>query len=196
MMRTSEIKRYTQLNELAEAGGLVIFGDSDDKNIPVCELRQAFAIQSNIYNRSFENISINEAIDLYEKCIYPLSPELVLIHIGKQDKSLLVKNPNEFDSKFRQLIAFIRSQNKKCRIAIVSLKNYNNDPQLEEINSHLKYIANSEQCDFGDIATKKVWNPKATMDTASFIYSIGFVHPLKTKRPIYDLVKIMFCYET
>ena len=195
-MRTSEIKRYTQLNELAEAGGLVIFGDSDDKNIPVCELRQAFAIQSNIYNRSFENISINEAIDLYEKWIYPLSPELVLIHIGKQDKSLLVKNPNEFDSKFRQLIAFIRSQNKKCRIAIVSLKNYNNDPQLEEINSHLKYIANSEQCDFGDIATKKVWNPKATMDTASFIYSIGFVHPLKTKRPIYDLVKIMFCYET
>ncbi len=99
----------------------------------------------------------------------------------------------EFDNKYRE--RYIKSQNKKCRIAIVSLKNYDSDSQIEEINKHLKYIADSGRCEYGDIATKKVWNPKATMDAVSFVYSIGFVHPLKNKRPLYDLVNKFFCYE-
>ena len=76
------------------------------------------------------------------------------------------------------------------------MRNYNNNIQIEEMNRHLKYIAESEECDYGDISNKKVWNPISTMDISSFVYSIGFVHPLKNKHPFYDLIKIFFCYET
>ena len=54
-MREAEIKNYTNLNELAEQGGIVILGDGKDKDIPTCELRQAFAVESKVYNRSFES---------------------------------------------------------------------------------------------------------------------------------------------
>ena len=194
-MREAEIKNYTKLNELAEKGGIVIFGCGVDKDIPTCEIRQAFAVESKIYNRSFENLSVTEAVSIYEKVIAPLAPETVMIHIGEADLTIFAENPTEFDNKYLELITVIKAQNKKCRIAVVSLKNYDDDPQITEMNKHLKYVADSEKCEYGDVSAKKVWNPKASMDAASFVYSIGFVHPLKNKRPLYDLVKMLFCYE-
>ena len=194
-MREAEIKNYEKLNDLAERGGIVIFGSGSDKDIPTGEIRQAFAIESKIYNRSFDNLSVTEAVGLYKKVIAHLAPETVMIHIGEADLAIFAENPTEFDNKYLELITVIKAQNKKCRIAVVSLKNYDNDPQITKMNKHLKYVADSEKCEYGDISAKKVWNPKASMDAASFIYSIGFVHPLKNKRPLYDLVKILFCYQ-
>lgn len=191
-MREVEIKNYEKLNELAEQGGIVIFGCGADKDIPTGEIRQAFAVEEKIYNRSFENLSVTEAVGIYEKVIAPLAPETVLIHIGEADLVMFAEDPTEFDNKYLELIKVIKAQNKKCRVAVVSLKNYDNDPQIAELNKHLKYIADSEKCEYGDISAKKVWNPKASMDVASFICSIGFVHPLKNKRPLYDLVKMLF----
>ena len=193
-MRESEIKNYTKLNELAEQGGIVIFGCGVDKDIPTCEIRQAFAVESKIYNRSFESVSVNDALSIYKETVAALSPETVLLHIGETDIEFFAENSAEFDNKYRELIGYIKSQNKKCRIAIISLRNYDCDSQIEEINKHLKYIADSEKCEYGDISAKMVWNPKASMEVASFVYSIGFVHPLKNKRPLYDLVKMLFCY--
>ena len=193
-MRETEIKNYTKLNELAEQDGIVIFGCGEDKDIPTCEIRQAFSVEPKVYNRSFENISVKDALRVYKETVDVLSPETVLLHVGETDLDFFAKDPAEFDHKYRELIRYIRSKNKKSRIAIVSLRNYNSDPQIEEINKHLKYIADSEQCEYGDVATKKVWNPKATRDVASFVCSLGFVHSLKNKRPLYDLVKMLFCY--
>ena len=191
----AEIKNYEKLNELAEQGGIVIFGCDSDKDIPTGEIRQAFAVESKIYNRSFESLSIVESVSVYKKVVAPLKPETALIHIGEADLVMFAEDPTEFDNKYLELIKVIKAQNKKCRIAVVSLKNYEGDSQIAEINRHLKYIADSEKCEYGDISTKKVWNPKSSMNAASFVYSIGFVHPLKNKCPLYDLVKMLFCYE-
>lgn len=192
-MRGSEIEKYSNLNELADRGGIVIFGCGEDKNIPTCELRQAFEVEQKVYNRSLEQLSIIDAAEVYEEIVAPLAPETVLLHIGQDDNEFFAESPNEFDNKYRELIGIIKAENKKCRIGIVSLKNYENDPKLEEINKHLKYIAEAEQCEYGDIASRKIWNPLTTKHVASFVYSIGFVHPLNNRRPLYDLVKIMFC---
>ena len=195
-MKETELKKYVKLNELADQEGIVIFGNGEDKQIPICELRQAFAIESKIYNRSFKDISVKDAVHLYEQGVSSLFPETVLLHLGEADMDFFRENASAFDQKYRELIGFIKKQNKDCRIAVISLKNYDNDAQIGEINRHLKYIADSEGCEYGDIAEKKVWNPKTTMDVSSFVYSVGFVRPLKNKRPLSDLVKILFCYET
>lgn len=194
-MTAVEINRYTRLNELAEQGGIVIFGGSEAKNIPIGELRQAFAVEANMYNRSIDGLSVTEAAEMYGCCAAPLVPETVLLHIGDADTEFFAGDPDVFDKKYRELIAYIRSGNKKCRIAVVSLRNYDENPQIAEMNLHLKYIAESEQCEYGDIAGKRVWNPQGTRDAVSFVYSMGFVHPLKNKRPVYELVRMLFCCE-
>lgn len=194
-MRESEIRRYKNLNKIAEQGGIVIFGSREDRDIPLGELRQAFAVESNMYNRSFADITLSDAIAIYSECIAPLSPETVLLHMGENDLELFRENPAEFDNRYRELISYIRTTDSNCRIGIVSLRNFDNNAQIDEINKHLRYIANSERCEYGDIENKRVWNPQNTKDSLSFVYSLGFVHPLKNKRPLYDLVKILFCCE-
>lgn len=194
-MRESEIKKYQKLNDLAQANGIVIFGGKEDTNIPLCEIRQAFNVEEKMYNRSFTDLSIEDAISVYDNCVSSISPETVFIHIGDCDIDMLNENPAEFDNKYRELIKHIRTQNKKCRIAVVSLRNYDSNPEFADVNKHLKYIADSERCEFGDISKRHVWNPKSSMDAASFVRTIGFVRTLKVQRPLNDLIRMLFCSE-
>ena len=194
-MRESEIKKYQKLNNLAQANGIVIFGGKEDTNIPLCEIRQAFNVEENMYNRSFTDLSIEDAILVYDNCVSSISPETVFIHIGDCDIDMLKEKPAEFDNKYRELIKHIHAQNKKCRIAVVSLRNYDSNPEIADVNKHLKYIADSERCEFGDISKRHVWNPKSSMDAASFVRTIGFVRTLKVQRPLYDLIRMLFCSE-
>ncbi len=194
-MNKSEITRYQKLNELADNNGIVIFGGSVDSNIPLGEIRQAFSIEEKMYNRSIPDLSVNDAVDVYEKCVAVLTPETLLLHIGEADLKFFEEDPNGFDKKYRELITYIKTQDKNCRIAIVSLRNYDHNTLIGEMNKHLKYIADSESCEYGDISDKKVWNPKSTKEAVSFVYSIGFAHSLRNERPVYDLVRMLFCSE-
>lgn len=190
-MREQEIKKYKALNKLAEQNGIVIFGEKEDVSIPLCELRQAFGIEENCYNRSFENLTISEAFDIYADCVADLSPETILLHI--EDVECFKFSADKFTDDYRKLISQIKKHNKKCRIGIVSAKNYDNNNDITELNKQLKYIADSEKCEFCDISEKRVWNPQQTKEVVSFVYNIGFMHPLKIKRPLNDLVRLLFC---
>ncbi len=187
-----ELKRYEVLNELAERGGIVIMGSEEDTRIPVGELKQAFAIEEKIYNRSMKGLSVLDAQTVFDVCIAQIAPETILLHIGENDIQLFKEHAGEFVQQYMQFITHIKAVNKTCRIAIVSLRNYENDVIVKELNQQLKYIADSQRCEYADIANPRVWNPKSTMETVSFVYSLGFVCPLKNKRSVYDLVKIFF----
>ena len=194
-MKDHKNKIYQTLNELAEKGGTVIFGGTSDKDIPLCELKQAFALNNDIYNRSFSDLLVTNALKYYDTYIADLKPESILIHIGESDIDFFLSAPSEFDKKYVELVRHIRNKVRECRIIIVSLKNYDKDIDIAEMNKHLRYIADSEQCEYADISQKRVWNPTQTKNIASFIYRTGFVRPLNIKRPIYDLAKILFCFE-
>lgn len=194
-MFEEKIAKYKFLNQLAEADGTVIFGTSSDVHIPLGELKQAFALSGSIYNRSFSELSAADAATIYSECVAELSPDTVLVHIGDADVYDFDGKEPAFEENYRTLIGTIREKNKDCRIVIVSLKNYDNDITVAEINKLLGEIADSEKCEFEDISEKREWNAKESSETASFIYDIGFVRPLNIKRPIYNLVRILFCYE-
>lgn len=194
-MLKREMQRYAALNGLAEKDGTVILGGSADREIPLCELKQAFALNVDLYNRSISDLSVRTAIEAYDACVAPLAPESVLLHIGAADTEFFAEHPADFDQKYRELIEHIKAVDSKCSIVIIALRNPEEATDIAEMNKHLRYIAESEHCEYGDIAAKRIWNPKETKDVVSFVYSTGFVRPLKNKRPIYDLVKILFCSE-
>ena len=191
----NEIAKYKSLNQLAESDGIVVFGENDDVNIPLGELKQAFAINDCIYNRSFSGILVADAAKVYDECIAELYPDTVLLHIGNADVSDFNGNETAFEASYHTLIGTIREKNKGCRIVIISLKNDDSNATVTKINKRLKEIADSEKCEFEDISVKRAWNVKESSEITSFLYDVGFVSPLNIKRPIYNLVRILFCYE-
>ena len=194
-MYEAEILKYKSLNQLAEASGTVILGGSGDVSIPLGELKQAFALNENIYNRSFSSLSVTDAAKVFDECIAELYPDTVILHIGEADAASFEKKGPAFEESYKELIGTITSRNQSCRVVIVSLKKYGNDPNIAKINKCLKNIADSKKCEFEDISAKHVLRATEKREVISFLYNIGFDRPLNIKRPIYDLVRILFCYE-
>ena len=194
-MTEFEIKKYQRLNALAEKNGIVIFGGDSDKEIPLCELRQSYHVDQKMYNRSISNLSIIDAAAVYDACVSCLEPETVLLHIGMADIARFAAHAPEFDNAYCALISHIRRQNQNTRIAIISLQNTAGDSTIRELNRHLKYIADAEQCEYGDIEQTSLRHSSNTMRAAAFVASMGFVHPLKYKRPLFDLVRMIYCCE-
>lgn len=194
-MYEKEMKKYQELNKLADLNGVVILGGTDDKEIPLCELKQAFSLNSALYNRSIDALSIYNATEIYDTCISPLNPECILLHIGLADLKAFEENPSGFDQEYLELIQHIKTSTPACNVVIVSLRNQENEETITALNKHLKYIAESGHCEYMDISTKWVWNPKQSKEVASFVYATGFVRPLKKQPLVYDLVKILFCYD-
>ena len=189
-----ELKLYQSLNRLANADGSVIFGDADDRVIPLAELKETFELQNNYYNRSFSGLSLSNSADLFDQCVAPLCPKDIYLHIGQNDLSLFEKEPSAFDQGYTSLIKHIRNVCKHCSLAIITLRNADNDPLIEQLNKHLAVISQNEGCELCDIAKQQAWNPRQTKEVVSFLYSMGFVRPLTNKRPVQDVARILFCY--
>ena len=183
-----QIKNYQKLNNIALKNGVVLFGESIDTEIPASELAQSFEFDYAIYNRSFLELNLDNSIAIYESCIKSLMPDTLLIHIGANDFNLFNEDKALFEQKYIALIEHIKKADKKCRIVVVSI-----DIDNDSINQELKYIADSTKCEFGDLSTVKVWNPQATKGVTSFVQTMGVRRYCKNK-PIYDILKILFCY--
>lgn len=193
-MNNNEINNYQALNSMIETESIVLFGNTADRGIPVTELASSFKYTTPAYNRSLTDLSLEEASDLYEACVAPLCPESVLVHLGESDLELFKVYPAGFDTAYGMLISTIRKNNKKCRIALISIVNPENNKLVEEMNKHIEYIANANKCEYCDISNGCQEVTLSSQKLKSFIYGTGFVSPLKIKRPNYDLVKILFGY--
>ena len=121
-MYENEILKYKSLNQLAESDGIVILGGSRDIAIPLGELKQAFALNDSIYNRSFTGLVATDAAKLFNECIAELCPDTVLLHIGDADVPTYDGNEGTFEAGYRALIRTIREKSENCRIVIVSQK--------------------------------------------------------------------------
>lgn len=178
-----EIQEYKRLNSIASKGGIVIFGANTDREIPVGELKESFNLDYSAYNRSFTDLTLDNAIELYDSCVLPLKPDTVMVHIGESKE--YSDDVSVFEQKYITLIKHIKAVDKDVRIVIVSVKD-------EETNRHLKNIADSVHVEFQDIAQASVWNPQAIKGVASFLQSLG-LYGYKRKVSAYDLTKIFFC---
>ena len=185
-----ENMNYEELNNIAQKNAVILFGGTMDKRIPVAELAQSFEFDFKIYNRSEELLSVKNAKDIYSKNIQPLEPEAILIHIGETDQNLFKNSSVDFDNYYMSMLETIKNTNKNCRVALISVRNENEDRLITEMNRHIKAIADSERCDFINLDNVKLWNPRATKASVDFAYSMG----LKSKKPLRNIAEILYSY--
>lgn len=185
-----ENMNYEELNNIEQKNAVILFGGAMDKRIPVAELAQSFEFDFKIYNRSEELLSVKNAKDIYSKNIQPLEPEAILIHIGETDQNLFKNSSVDFDNYYMSMLETIKNTNKNCRVALISVRNENEDRLITEMNRHIKAIADSEQCDFISLDNVKLWNPRATKASVDFAYSMG----LKSKKPLRNIAEILYSY--
>ncbi|MCR4742458.1 MAG: hypothetical protein K5866_06285 [Treponema sp.] len=192
MNYTNSLDKYiNRKDESVEMkNSVILMGSSMDKKIPVAELGQSFAFNFKIYNHSDEKLSLTNAEDYFNQNIAGLAPEGILLHLGDNDVKLFSSNTSGFDSYYLNLINEIKSVNKNCRIALISVNNPENDKTIVTMNAHIKAIAQAANVDFVNIENAKLWNPKATKAAADFAYGMG----LKIRKPLRDVAEILYSW--
>lgn len=119
-------KNYTHSSNnyiYIEENSVFLLGGTADEQIPVADLAVNFNLNFPIYNKSTNNLSVTAAKDFFEKNIIQFNPEAVLFHIGEQDLNLFSSNNEMFDNCYLSLLESIKNNNKKVRIALISVNN-------------------------------------------------------------------------
>lgn len=170
--------------------GVILMGGAIDKAIPVAQLANEYSFNFELYNKSESGLTMSHAKEYFEKTVAPLAPEGLLIHLGENDALFAKTNPSAFDAYYTGLIMSVRSCNKNCRIALVSIDNPNNDKNIELMNAHIKAIAYAENLSYINLENAKLWHPEATKAACNFAHSMG----LKTRKPLNDVAEILYSY--
>ncbi len=189
---TNSLDEYinTKQSAVEKKNGVILMGGTLDKAIPVSQLAGEYSFNFEIYNKSDASLNVTNAKNYFEKAISTLAPEGILIHIGENDANLIKTNPSNFDTYYIELIESIRSCNKACRIALVSIDNPNADKSIELINAHIKAIAGAEKATFVNLENAKLWHPESTKAACNFAHSMG----LKVRKPLNDVAEILYSY--
>ena len=188
MNSTDEILRYKALNKLARRNATVIFGGSADCDIPVNELKQYYELEDIIYNRSIRNLTAQDAAQAYADCVSELEPSRVIIHIGEEDAGSIENDAAFFDKSMMNLVSAVRENNARCDVIIAS--QCGND----EMNRHLKHIADSCRCVYADIMSG-AFSPSAAREALSFLSSLGILRGRDDRASGNNLARIMLGYE-
>lgn len=147
-----EMENFRKLNQVADANGVVLFGSSFAKDIPVCELKQTFHMDCSIYNRSLADLSVFHAEKLLDDCVIGLSPKKVLLQLGETDLEQGHHTIPEIIHAYEKLIAKLKSADKHCKIVIVSVCENASGICPDEFNQALERMAQRTKCRYADIS--------------------------------------------
>lgn len=174
----------------SKAYNITLMGGTYAKDIPVKKLAEEFSFDFDLFNKSSFALSLKNAKEYFDKYVANLKSDGIIIQLGKEDADLFNTNPSQFDTIYLDLLNHIKSVNKDCRLALVSLNNSVNNTTVTQMNNHIKAIAQSEQATFINLENAKLWNPKAVQSSLDFAQGMG----LKYKKPIYDVAEILYSY--
>ena len=182
------INRETQKSE--EKDAVILLGGARDISIPVGALSKEFSFNFPIYNKSRSDYSVYTIQNYFQKNLEASEPEAVMIHLGENDISLFEKNPSEFDKYYINFVEYLKNTRKNCRIALLSVENYEGNITVKLMNSHIKSIADAEKVNFISLENAKLWNPEATKAAVDFACNMG----LTIRKPLHNVAEILFSY--
>lgn len=145
-----ELEYYSRLNSISRKGGVVLFGSTFGKNIPVSELAQTFEMDCKVYNRSFTDLSVFDAAEILDEAVMKNEPDKIIIQLGETDLERGYKSVDEIVSAYENLISKIRKTDKKVKIVIVSV--CSDEKETSELNKSLEVLADRCRCQFADIS--------------------------------------------
>lgn len=146
----NELEYYSRLNSISRKGGVVLFGSTFAKNIPVSELAQTFGLDCTVYNRSFNDLSVFDAQSVCDEAVLSIQPKKIIIQLGETDIERGYKSVAEITDAYKNLIDKFRKADSKVKIVILSVCSY--ESEASELNSALEALAHSCKCQFADIS--------------------------------------------
>lgn len=103
------------LNEFALRGEIVIFGSTYMANFPFYELTKKSKLENAVYNRSIEGMTLSEAKELLEVCVFPLKPSKLFLAFGEEESA----DTEEMIASYGEIVQKIRENLPSTKLYLV-----------------------------------------------------------------------------
>lgn len=167
MNQQKVLAEFEALNRFAHTDGIVLLGSTSAAHLPLNELTQDFNLDSHVYNRSVENLRINEAERTIYKTIRQLAPEKLLLNLGETELAEGKQSVETLMEQYQWLLYQVHTMMPKTRIILVSV-----DSRIAgaaRFNQALYALCRECGCEYAD-------SPAKIQDMD---YNICFFHTIK-----------------
>ncbi len=141
-MMEKQLKKYLQLNRIAQKGETVFLGSTLLAGMDFGEFAQRFNCIYKIYNRSFEHLTIAKAVNAYRDCVKDLAPRNLFLGLGEEENAA-------FHDEYITLIEEIKADQKKCKIYLLSL--LGDSERVKAMNNQIREIAAETGVEYIDL---------------------------------------------
>ena len=148
----AEKKLFHEINAAAQPGGIVLVGSGTVAHLPLTELAQDCMMETPVYNRSIDGLTVEAAGKMLDECVMELKPAKVIFALGAEEAQREDFNLKEFMDQYEWLLYTVNSQ-MRCRIYVSSV--LSDAPVAREMNAALKKLAQNTGCQFVDMAAGK-----------------------------------------
>lgn len=148
----AEKKLFHEINAAAQPGGIVLVGSGTVAHLPLTELAQDCMMETPVYNRSIDGLTVEAASRMLDECVMELKPAKVVFALGAEEVRRDDFNLKEFIDQYEWLLYTVNSQ-MHCRIYVASVLSDASD--VREMNAALKKLAQNTGCQFVDMAAGK-----------------------------------------
>lgn len=133
------LDKYEKLNNFVLKGQLLFFGSTYLESFPLEELKQDFSLDRVIYNRSIQGLTVDDAIEVLETCVFELMPSKLFIALGEEDIKASDYNEKTFLEKYALLLEQVKREIPACKIYVLSPE-YNFALKTLAQEKHVYYI--------------------------------------------------------
>ena len=105
------------LSDISLKGEVVVFGSTYMSHFPLYELINKSRLESAVYNRSIEGLTVAEALEILDDCILPMRPHKLFLALGEEDEG----DPDAL-RYYRTIVSRIRTALPDCALFLIALQ--------------------------------------------------------------------------
>ena len=163
--------QYAFLNRIAKSGGIVVWGSTTLAELPLNELLKNYDVSGYIYNRSIPGLTLSDAENYLDACVFGLAPEKVILNLGEADITD-ADNISRLMEQYRWILYKIHITLPKCALIITTIRE--KSALHKKFNSELRKLALEFGCTFYTV-------PNAADEEE---YGLSFINAVKIS--LYD----------
>lgn len=200
-MNRDKLRKYHELNQIAEKGQTVCAGSSLMEFFPINEMLMNLGSTKKVYNRGMAAFTIDQYDEVLDVCVLELKPSKLFINIGSNDLNLPGDTIGNLVRKYKALLERIKEALPECRITMMAFypcRDDDNAPQMEgrvprtmalvnQANEQLEKLAGELGCEWLDcnapLLAEDGMLREDIMTDAIHFSPLGYVEVLKILEP-------------
>ena len=139
-----KVNRFRILNQSAKKGETLFTGSSLMEQFPINELKQAFGIDTIIYNRGIGGFTTDDMLQYMDEQIFGTAPSRIFINIGTNDIGMptatFEENLSHMLTNYRLILTQIKERLPQTSVYLMAYYPVNETAAGEDAAEYLKYM--------------------------------------------------------